>query len=85
MRIRDEAAGRWRDLAAQLNFKRGVIKIIEGDSDGCEDAFDDLVSRWLDGAGRQPVVWRTLLSALNDIELHVLAQDVQQILETHTS
>ena len=84
MRIRDEAADRWRDLAAQLNFKRGVIKIIEKDSDGCEDAFDDLISRWLDGAGRQPVVWKTLLSALNDIELQVLAQDVQQVLESRT-
>ena len=34
MRIRDEAASHWKDLAAQLNFERGVIKNIEKDSDG---------------------------------------------------
>ena len=70
----------WKDLAVQLDFQRGSIATIQKDSDGCEDAFDELMSRWLDGAARQPVAWKTLLSALEDIELNVLAHDIRQAL-----
>ena len=81
VKIRDEAASRWKDLAIQLNFHRGVIKTIQKDSDGNEDAFDELMSRWLEGAGRKPVIWRTLIRALEDIDLNVLAQNIQQTLD----
>ena len=43
MKIRDEVASHWKDFAAQINFG-GVIKNTEIDSDGRDDAFDDLMS-----------------------------------------
>ena len=57
----------WKDLAVQLDFQRGSIATIQKDSDGCEDAFDELMSRWLDGAARQPVAWKTLYCLLSKI------------------
>ena len=82
MRIRDGAASKWKDLAIQLNFQPGTINIIQSDSNyRSEDAFDMLMTRWLDGGGRQPVTWKTLIHALEDIDLNVLAQDMRQTLE----
>ena len=82
VRIRDGAASKWKDLAIQLNFQPGTINIIQSDSYyRSEDAFDMVMSRWLNGGGRHPVTWKTLIRALEDIDLNVLAQDVQQTLE----
>lgn len=81
VKIRDAVAAKWEGLAAQLKFKPGVIDIIERDHKGCsEDAFDDLMKRWLKGAGKQPPSWRTLLQALDAADFKTLASDVKKVL-----
>lgn len=81
MKIRDGVAAKWQDLAAQLKFESGVIEIIETKSKGCcEDAFDDLMRRWLRGAGKQPASWKTLLQALDAADFKTLASDVKKVL-----
>ena len=82
VKIRQHAACHWKDLACFLDFPRHVVKIIERESDGLEEAFDELIHRWLSGAEgtRQPVSWNTLLLALEEAELNVLAADARRVL-----
>ena len=80
VKIREELAAEWPKLAVKLKFTQGTIKIIDADSKGCEDAFDKLMMRWLDGAGRLPVTWGTLLLALYAADFKTLASDVEEVL-----
>lgn len=80
VKIREEVASEWLKLAVQLKFKQGIIKIIQADNQGSEDAFDKLMMRWLDGAGHQPVTWGTLLLALYAAGFTTLASDVEEVL-----
>ena len=81
VKIRKRVAARWRDLASHLKFEPGVIKIIESDSRShCEDAFDDLMRRWLEGAGLLPVSWKTLLQALDAADFKALSSDIRKVL-----
>lgn len=68
------------ELAIQLDFQPGTIKIIHKDNHSCEDAFDDLMNRWFEGAGRQPVCWDNLLQALKAADFNSLARDVKEVL-----
>lgn len=38
----------------------------------------EILTRWLQGAGRQPVTWSTLITVLRDVELRVLAQSIER-------
>ena len=81
VKIREEVAAKWSNLAVKLKFMQGTIEIIEADSKGCEDAFDKLMMRWLKGAGRLPVTWGTLLLALYAADFYTLASGVEEILD----
>ena len=39
---------------------------------------DAILARWLDGTGRQPVTWATLIAVLKEIDLMQLARDVEK-------
>ena len=36
-----------------------------------------IFQQWLSGAGRQPVSWATLIAVLHDMELHILADNIE--------
>ena len=42
----------------------------------------DILSKWLQGQGRQPVTWATLMTVLHEIELSELAQDIASTMNT---
>lgn len=37
-----------------------------------------LLQKWLSGTGRKPVTWSTLITVLQDMELHTLASNIEQ-------
>ena len=41
----------------------------------------DILCLWLQGKGRQPVQWSTLIETLKDIDMSVLANDIEKHLE----
>jgi len=80
VKIRERVAAKWQDLAPHLKFEP-VIEIIAQDNKSCcEDAFDDLMRRWLKGAGLLPVSWKTLLQALDAAEFKTLSSDIKKVL-----
>jgi len=39
----------------------------------------EVLQQWINGKGRHPVTWKTLTEALFDIELSVLAQEIEAV------
>lgn len=53
------------------------VKIIRmSKRDDPVDIIDEILQQWLQGKGRRPVTWRTLMKCLRDIDLNVLADKI---------
>ena len=71
----------WESFALRLHFSQDAITLIERDhhqqaSRACHTMF----RRWLDGEGREPVSWRTLITALKEAQLTERARDLENII-----
>ena len=69
-------------MAIQLHFSYGLIETIDKNNKKAEDAFDNMIQQWLDGAGdtRKPITWRSLLAVFEELEHNVLVADLAEIL-----
>ena len=57
------------------------VKIIRmSKRDDPVDITDEILQQWLQGKGRMPVTWRTLMKCLRDIDLNVLADKIDHSL-----
>ena len=81
VKVKESVCAHWELVAIHLCFPKGVIAIIK-ENDGSEKAFDDMMTRWLNGTEgtRKPITWRTLLTVLQEIDHGVLASDLENIL-----
>ena len=61
-----------------------MIDIWKRNTNEVEDAVRKLFGHWLNGNGRRPISWRTLIQALREAGLHVIAADVEKILIGHS-
>jgi len=82
LEVKERVCAHWEETAIQLSFSPGLIATIKKDNDKVENAFDDMMTRWLNGTKgtRQPMTWRTLLTVLQEIDHGVLAGDIKSIL-----
>jgi len=65
--IRDIAAEN-NNLGLALRFGAPVLAAIQqGANFQPEPACREILRRWLQGSGRQPVTWKTLIKALNEV------------------
>ena len=82
VKVIDSAAHKWETLAIRLHFKFADIKRIEKD---CHfqtvDACRTVMGEWLEGKGRVPVTWETLIKVLNESGLSELSKDLEDILQ----
>jgi len=79
--IRDIAAER-NNLGLALRYEGPVLTAIEqGAHYQPEPACQEILRRWLQGSGRQPVTWKTLIEALNEVYPE-LAKDLSAAFET---
>ena len=74
-------AARWEEVATRLHFESHDISRINGDNHYknipcCRKMFGE----WLDGNGREPVNWETLITALKEAGFSQLASDLQNII-----
>ena len=74
----------WEKFALYLKMERNMIDIWKRDTDQVEDAARELFGHWLDGNGRQPVSWRTLIQALHEAGLPIIATNVEKVLTGHS-
>ena len=81
MKIIETVAARWEDVALELHFEGHTLQNIQYDTRiQCIEACRKMFQKWLDGEGRQPVTWETLMDALVGAGFVTLVEDLQEIL-----
>ena len=76
----------WEKFALCLTMERNMIDIWKRSTGPgeVEDATRRLFSHWLDGNGRQPISWKTVIQALRENDLPIIATKVEKILTGHS-
>ena len=82
VRVMENVCADWEELSLALHFHGGVIRAMERNQHfQVGAACLTILQRWLDGEGRQPVTWETLIGCLEDIGHCTLASDLRKELE----
>ena len=75
-----KAAYGWEKVATRLYFEGHDISRIQRDKPQAEDACRTMFAEWLEGKGRTPTTWETVIQALNEAKQGELARDLQEVL-----
>ena len=84
--IRDHLAANWEDLFLCLGFEpaeenQSMIAVIQKNNPGrVRDACREVLLMWLQGKGRKPVTWTTLVDVLYDLGEATLADKIKAVL-----
>ena len=82
VRVINKAASVWEKVATRLYFEGHDILTIQRNKSQAEDACRTMFIEWLEGKGRTPTTWETVIKALEEAELAEVAKDLK---ETFTS
>ena len=83
IKIVTEVAGNcsWEQMARRLHFKEPEVNIIrKNHPNDVKSACIDMLGQWLKGEHRQPVTWQTVIDCLRELDLKVVANDLESIL-----
>ena len=79
--VMEQIAFRWEYVADQLHFENHLIATIRMESPyQINSACRKMFVKWLEGVGRQPITWRTLIDALDDAGLPRVAHELNNII-----
>ena len=82
VRVVENVCADWEKLSLALQFHGGVIRAVERSQHfQVGAACLTILQKWLDGEGRQPVTWETLIGCLEGIGHSTLASDLRRELE----
>ena len=76
----DSVACVWEKVAMRLHFEGHDISRIQRNEHRAEDACRTMFVEWLEGKGRTPTTWETILKALEEAKQCELAKDLKDIL-----
>ena len=82
VKVINKTAHVWKQVAIRLYFEGHDILRIGKDECQAEDACRTVFIEWLEGKGRTPTTWDTVLQALNEAEQGELANDLEEVLDT---
>ena len=82
MNVIDKTACAWEKVAIRLHFEGHDISRIRRNERQAEDACRTMFTEWLEGKGRTPTTWGTVLQALNEARQGELANDLEEVLDT---
>ena len=81
MRVMETVAAGWEHVAIALGFEGFVLEAIQRDAHfQTSTACRQILQRWLEGGGLQPVNWNTLTEALIEAGYLDLATDIRELL-----
>ena len=76
----DMVAAKWDNVALRLYFESYDISRIERDHpQQCVQASITVFTEWIEGKGRQPSSWHTLIEALKETRLKSVASDLENM------
>ena len=76
----DKVAYVWEKVATRLHFEGHDISRIQRNEHRAEDACHTMFVEWLEGRGRTPTTWETVLKVLEEAKQRELAKDLKEIL-----
>ena len=77
----EQIAFKWESVADQLDLKSHLIETIRMESHHqANSACRKMFMKWLEGVGRQPITWRTLIDALDEAGLPRVAHELNNII-----
>ena len=79
VRVINRAASVWEKVATRLHFEGHDILTIRKNEHQAEDACRTMFMEWLEGKGRTPTTWETVIKALDEAELAEVAKDLKDI------
>ena len=81
IKIIQATASKWKQFATRLHFEPGDIECIRSDKPSqCYEACWEVCSQWLNGVGRKPTNWKTVIKVLKEIDLSEIALDLESII-----
>ena len=82
IRIIDRVAPKWKGVALRLYFEDHCIEVNEMNCHyQAVPACRTMFTRWLEGYGRKPTTWRTLIIALKEENLYTLAEELEKMFQ----
>ena len=86
IKVIESAATCWERVAMKLHFKRHVIDTLISESHGvATKCCHYMFMQWLEGDGRKPITWRTLINALSEAKLDDIAQSLRDVFHMNSS
>ena len=88
LKVSQEISTNWYDVGVLLleDETGAIIKSIDETCRGNPKRInDEVLQQWIEGKGKMPVTWRTLVDVLRDAELTNLAADIEAIKQAQTS
>ena len=81
VKVISRVAAKWEEVATRLHFEGHDISRIKKDEhyqsfDACRSMFVE----WLEGKGRTPTTWETIIKVLEEVELANVASDLRDTL-----
>ena len=84
VRVIECVASSWDQVAVRLHFEHYDINRISRDTrDQSVQATSAVFTEWLEGKGRRPTTWETLIAALREGEYLTIAKDLEVIFGVH--
>ena len=85
VRLIDSVSAKWEKLAIHLHFLETDIERIRRDCHfQTEHCCRTVLTEWLEGKGRKPKTWDTVIQALKDAQLSEVARKLILVLSDHT-
>ena len=81
VKVITHVAAEWEKVATRMYFGHNIIDRIKRDNHyQAEPCCRKMFGEWLDGNGRKPVNWQTLITALKEADFSELASELQNII-----
>ena len=82
MKVIEQVAPEWEELAYTLHFSPAVVRAVQRDTQDCASACTEVLYQWVSGAEGtlQPVSWVALIECLRDCNFSMLARDLENAL-----
>ena len=83
VKVIERTAADWERIATTLHFEGHEIKTIRADYHQSGDACRNMFIEWLEGKGRHPKSWETVLCALNEAGFGEVTSDLSDALREY--
>ena len=81
VKVINRVASNWKVVATRLYFEGHEIQNISRDNPRTVDACQEVFTQWLEGKGRIPTTWETIIEALEEADFSEVTNDLKEILE----